>query len=101
MLDEREIIAARYNSRGVSKVNAGDRQEAINDFTRAIRFYPDFAPAYYNRAVFQANLGLDREAISDYYRAIEYNPCFALAYLGRGLMRYSTLHQKEEALAGF
>ncbi|MCM8784303.1 MAG: hypothetical protein NC818_05995 [Candidatus Omnitrophica bacterium] len=101
LLDERGIIAVRYNSRGVSKVNASDRQEAINDFTRAIRFYPDFALAYYNRAVSQANLGLDREAISDYYRAIELNPCFALAYLGRGLMRYYALHQKEEALADF
>ncbi|MBE6214060.1 MAG: tetratricopeptide repeat protein [Rikenellaceae bacterium] len=61
--------------------------DAIEDITKAIKLYPDFAYAYYNRAGLYAISGRLPEAYDDYTRAIELNPAFGDAYYNRGLVQ--------------
>jgi tetratricopeptide (TPR) repeat protein len=76
--------ALMYNNRGYVKVDIGDFQEAINDFTKAIELNPNFALAYNNRGLAYSAIGDLERAIKEYGKAIELNPNFALAYLNRG-----------------
>lgn len=61
--------------------------EAIEDLSQAIRYFPDFAEAYYNRGTLQALSGKLPEAFDDFTKAIELNPQFAEAYFNRGMVQ--------------
>ena len=74
--------------------------QAINDYTQAIRLNPGGAMAYHERAVCLARLNQDDRALPDYNRAIELSPGYALSWNGRGVIY---LHRKdyENAKADF
>jgi len=110
-------LAARYYELGHEKLQSGDWQGAVNDFTRAIeldarlqqrnsksvsgdRFAgsqtgsneisvsdPFTAAAYHCRAIAHAYLGELDEAVDDYQRALRIKPKWAEAYLNLGLAR--------------
>jgi len=61
--------------------------EAIADFSRAIKIKPDLAAAYFNRGNARYKLGELNEAIADYNRAIKIKPDYAAAYFNRGIAR--------------
>jgi tetratricopeptide (TPR) repeat protein len=73
--------------RGVQKADRQDHRGAIEDYTQALRLYPDFANAYYNRGVSRNELGDAKGAIEDYTQAIRFDPDLALAYGNRGSAR--------------
>ena len=50
------------------------RIEAVNDFTSAIKFAPEFSYAYSSRASVYANMNKNQEALEDLNTAIKYNP---------------------------
>jgi len=72
--------ALMYTNRGAIKVNMGDLQGAINDFTKAIVLSPEDAVAYNNRGVAYSSIGHLERAIKDYDKAIELNPNYAGVY---------------------
>jgi serine/threonine protein kinase len=74
--------------------------QAINDYTQAIRLNPGGAMAYHERAVCLARMNQDDRALPDYGRAIELSPGYALSWNGRGVIY---LHRKnyENAKADF
>jgi serine/threonine protein kinase len=74
--------------------------QAIDDYTQAIRLNADGAMAYHERAVCLARLNQDDRAFPDYSRAIELSPGYALSWNGRGVIY---LHRKdyENAKADF
>jgi len=74
--------------------------QAIDDYTQAIRLNPGGAMAYHERAVCLARLNQDDRAFPDYNRAIELSPGYALSWNGRGVIY---LHRKdyENAKADF
>lgn len=80
-----------YTERGANHLAAGECDEAIFAFTRAIELDPDTAMAYFGRGLAHFKLGgwADREpfnmAISDFTSAIELYPDFTQAYYNRGL----------------
>ncbi|GEM_PF-3550369 len=49
-------------NKAYDKVEKGDREEAIADYSQAIKLNPDDANAYYNR-------GIDRDDLKDYQGA--------------------------------
>ena len=71
---------------------------AISDYTDAIRLNPDYAKAYYNRALIHAyaEKGDLDNAIRDYTEVIRLNPDDAKAYYNRGVARLG-LRKWEEA----
>lgn len=108
-------LAARYYELGHEKLQSGDWQGAVDDFTRAIeldarlqthnsksvsgdRFAgsetgaseifvsdPFTAAAYHSRAIAHAYLGELDEAVDDYQHALRIKPKWAEAYLNLGL----------------
>ena len=78
-----EIKAKEFYTRGVEKLEKGDRKAALEDFNLAIRLVPDYDGAYYSRGKIHFDLGEYAMAIADYNRAIELNPEDAGAYANR------------------
>ena len=63
----------------------GDYDQAIADYTEAIRLNPEYAEAYCNRGVAYWEKGNDDKAIADFTEAIRLNPEYARAYQNRGV----------------
>jgi tetratricopeptide (TPR) repeat protein len=66
--------------------------QAIDDYTQAIRYNPGSAMAYHERAVCLARSKHDDQALPDYNRAIDLSPGYALSWNGRGVIY---LHRKD------
>jgi len=66
--------ALDYYSKGNCKQLSNDYQGAISDFTKAIKYNPNFAEAYYRRGNTKTMLNDDEGALSDYDKAFELNP---------------------------
>ena len=77
------VLAYKYKESGKAKSANGDKQGAIEDYTRAIMVNQTYDTAYHNRGVVRADIGYYKDAILDYTKAIEINPHFAAAYFSR------------------
>jgi Flp pilus assembly protein TadD len=77
------------NERGNSKLDKGDFDGAIVDYSKAVELKADFASAYSNRGIAKADKGDFDGAIADYAKAIELRPDFADAYNNRGIAKQS------------
>ncbi len=80
--------AAEYNAAGVERFEAGRVEEAIAQYSEAIRIDPELAAASYNRGQAYFTLGDSERAMPDFTRAIEVDPedrQVALAYAGRAM----------------
>ncbi len=80
--------AAEYNAAGVEHFEAGGVEEAIAQYSEAIRLDPGLAAASYNRGHAYFTLGDSEKAVPDFTRAIEVDPedrQVALAYAGRAM----------------
>ena len=88
------------NERGNAKMLIGHLQEAIADFTTAIKLGQEYAKAYSNRGVANHKSGNYKSAIADYDRAIEINPQDAFAYNNRGNTK-DELRDYKSAIADF
>jgi formylglycine-generating enzyme required for sulfatase activity/Tfp pilus assembly protein PilF len=64
--------------------NKGEHDQAIKDYTEAIRLKPDYAKAYNNRGYVYDEKGEYDLAIKDYTEAIRLKPDYAVAYYFRG-----------------
>jgi tetratricopeptide (TPR) repeat protein len=78
------VNALLYTNRGAVKVNMGDLQGAISDFTKAIELKPQDAAAYNDRGIAYSSTGRIEMAIKDYDKSIELNPDYAGVYNNLG-----------------
>ena len=84
--------AEDYHARGLAYLNNSDYDNAIADFTQAIKLNPDYSAevyfdrgeAYYKRGSAYADKGDYNRAIADYTQAIWLNPNDAETYSRRG-----------------
>lgn len=79
--------AADYLNRGVEKVQKGDFDGAIADYTKAIEIDPRYVQAYGNRGIARKAKGDLDGAIADYTKVVEIDPRDRLAYYNRGIAR--------------
>ena len=63
----------------------GELENALKEFTNAIKLKPDFFEAYNNRGRVFAKLREFDNAIDNFTNAIRYKPNFAYAYYNRGV----------------
>lgn len=77
---------------GLAALRAGQYQDALTAFNKAIDENPIHANAFNGRGAAWHSLGSYEQAIADYTRAIEINPEYANAYNNRGV----AWHQKGE-----
>ena len=78
-----------YNNRGKAKEDTGDKEGAINDYTKAIDCNNKFEQAYENRGNLKSAMGNKNGAIMDYDKIISLNPKNADAYYNRGLAEFA------------
>jgi len=77
--------AEAYLKRGEAAADAHQYDQAIADYTLAIRLKPDYAEAYNDRGFAYYLKGDGERAIADYTRAIELRPNYPKAYNSRGV----------------
>jgi tetratricopeptide (TPR) repeat protein len=97
------ITVSKYDDAvldGVSNLNTGKPEQALEDFTRAIKIDPQRADGYLGRANTLNTLGRYEASLDDYHKAIEIDPTLANAYVNRG-SAYSHLGQYEKAIADY
>ena len=89
--------ALYHFQKGVFNAAQNADEEAIADYTCAIKLNPQFAGAYLNRGVTLEVMGRREKAIEDYTRAIESKPQYVLAYNNRGNAYYNLKRYEEAA----
>ena len=85
---------------GLSHLNRGKPEEALEDFNRAISIDPNHMDGYLGRANALNTLGRYEESLKDYERVIEINPEIANAYVNRAIA-YSHLKEYKKAIADY
>ncbi|XP_054474882.1 tetratricopeptide repeat protein 32 [Anoplopoma fimbria] len=73
---EASSLAGAYNNRGQIKYFRVDFNEAVEDFTSAIRTDSRFEIPFYNRGLIHYRLGFFDDAKSDFQQALKLNPDF-------------------------
>ncbi len=101
--DEGELViqdSRAYNRRGLAYVSTRNYEQAIIDFTKAIRLDAEYAEAYNNRST--AHLLMDNfgQAVADCDQAITLAPDFVAAYVNRAIA-HTGLRAYEQALADY
>jgi protein O-mannosyl-transferase len=92
---------ARVNTeRGISSMEAGRYQQAIEDLNKGIRLNPYYAKSYYNRGLVYAKLELYQQTIDDSSEAIRLKPDYTDAYNNRG-NAYTALGQYPSAIEDY
>ena len=79
-----------YFNRGNEYLRLKDSENALADYTEAIRIFPAYADAWYNRGLVYHQSGLYTEAIRDYSEAVSLKKDFQSAYLNRGTIYRAT-----------
>jgi serine/threonine protein kinase len=97
-IEPKPTTAIDYFKRAEIKREGKKFNDAIVDYTEAIKLKSSDTAYYFNRAVCYNELKKYDEAIKDYIKVIELNPKEAAAYNNRGCC-YSALAQKKEAEA--
>jgi tetratricopeptide (TPR) repeat protein len=92
--------ANALNMRGSAYGQAGEYQQALEDFNAAIRLSPNYHQAYANRALIYVKLKRADQALADYSKAISLAPDYAVAFVGRGNL-YRQMKNLPLALADY
>ncbi len=102
LLDDtrRRAEAEKWFNRAYDEGQKGNKETAIEYYSRAIESNPEYAKAYNNRAIAYDDIKEYEKAISDYNRAIELNPEYAKAYNNRGLA-YKNIKEYVKAISDY
>jgi lipoprotein NlpI len=79
--------AVAYYNRGWAYAGRNLLEQAVDDYTQAIRLNRNYADAFFARGWVQEQRNRFEPALKDYTRAIELQPRHALAYNNRGVLR--------------
>ncbi len=82
------LSVSDYYQQGDAAYKSRAYEQAITDFSLAIKQNPAFAKAYVNRGNARYNLKDYEGALSDYNRALELNPQEVKAFVNRGNVHY-------------
>jgi len=85
--------AREHYYKGNDLLDDGLVEEAIEEYSEAIRKKPDFLEAYFSRGISFRILGEYRPVIDDMDEVIDINPEFVRAYVERGLSYKFLAHQ--------
>ncbi len=89
-----------YYNRANAYGKAGLRQEAINDYGKAMQLNPGVAEMYNNRGFTYLEQGQHTKALLDFNQAIALNRNHAKAYIGRGFV-FESFKSTDAALENF
>lgn len=89
-----------YNRRGIAWSSTDNLDNALTDFTRAIRLDRIYVTAFFNRGVVWDKKDEFDNAIRDYDEAIRLDPEYVLAYFNRGQIWYE-LDEYDKAITDY
>lgn len=92
-----QLSSERYFERAYSKHQAGNLEQAIEDYSRAIELSDDYIEAIYQRALAFEGLDQYEDALGDYNRVLELEPKMLRAIKSRGILRIK-LDQTDEGI---
>lgn len=95
-----EKKAEAYFNRALSFEKQEKFENAVSDYSEALKINKRYLDAYFNRASLYQQLKQTDKAIKDYGRVIKLSPKDDIAYYNRGLL-YSELGNKEKAIEDF
>jgi len=76
---------APYSNRGIAYSTAGQWDNALDDFSKAISLNSKFPVPYANRGAVYANIGQTDNAIADFTKALELDPNYKWVLHNRGV----------------
>ncbi|XP_076280434.1 small glutamine-rich tetratricopeptide repeat-containing protein alpha [Lasioglossum baleicum] len=97
---EAKAEAERLKNEGNAFMKAEKHQEAIANYTKAIKLNGANAVYYCNRAAAYSKIGNHQQAIKDCNTALSIDPTYSKAY-GRLGLAYSSLEKHKEAKASY
>ena len=89
-----------YHNRGLAFYRVKMKQEALDDYNRALVLKPSYGHVYNDRGAIYLELGRHQEALRDFDKAVELVPNYARPYLGRGMV-FEARHDLPAARANF
>ena len=96
-LESFDSKAEEHFYQGIEHIRQGNKDSAIEDFTKAIEIDPGYYYAYYNRALVYYRSGNLVDCLADYNKAIELNPENVYWTIERGFL-YMEIGEREKAL---
>src|SRR5207253_1065335 len=97
-VDRPASLAIVYNNMGSARVASGNYDDAIADYTEAIRLDPVSAKAYNNRGIAYQQKGDNARALADFSQAIRVAPDYHRALASRA-KAYEITGDTDRALA--
>ena len=97
---KQSVSAETYFRWGYINASLQDFNDAIANYTQAIRLKPDYVSAYNNRGIARDMLKQHADAISDYDMVIHLKPDDVIAYNHRGIAK-AQLGQYENAIKDY
>ena len=89
-----------YNKRGLAHVGTRNYEQAIVEYSKAIKLDPSYAEAYNNRSTAHLLMSNYGEAVADCTLALKLAPDFVTTYVNRGIA-YTGLREYEKAIADY
>jgi tetratricopeptide (TPR) repeat protein len=89
-----------YKERGTIYFGQGNLEQAIDNYSNAIRLKPDDVEAYFHRGLAHQRVKKYQEAIQDYTKTIQLNPKDQNAYANMGVC-YRQIKEIEKSLQNF
>lgn len=89
-----------YLNRGTAFLDLKQYNQAISDYSRALKLDPKYLAAYYNRAQVYRQIDNHKKAIEDYTSVLEIDPNYYKAFNNRAV-RYKKLKEYDNALADY
>ncbi|MEL6440640.1 MAG: DnaJ domain-containing protein [Cyanobacteria bacterium J06621_8] len=83
------ISALDFYNRALTRSQAKEYRQAINDYSKAIEINPKFVDAYLKRCEMHYKLGDNQGVLNDCYEVCSIDPTVAKAYYYQGRARYS------------
>lgn len=96
----KDSIADDFFMRGNMKKDIGLKNEAIADYTTAIKLDPENPDNYFGRGLTRSELNELDSAVADYSRALKIDPKYSQYYLNRGFV-YLKMKQFDKAIYDF
>lgn len=92
---DKNLTAEAWLSIGYLRVQQGEYEKAVSNFSKSLELKPDYVEAYYGRGDARLKIGKFKKVIDDFDKVLELKPDYVKAYYSRGLANLSLSKYKD------
>jgi len=96
----KKLVGITHFNKGNNYRRKGEFENAIKEYTLAIKHNPEYYLAFYNRGRAYQNMGKYEESLKNYADTIKINPEYAESYNSRGFI-YDRLNRLDKAISDY